>query len=56
MVQAEGDRLGCACPACGARCHACMGTKTLVPRDRLKTLAEDPRFRQYMEDDPIEPM
>jgi len=44
MIQAESDRLGCVCPECGARCADCLGTDTVVPRDRLAALAMDPRF------------
>ena len=44
MVQAESDHLGCVCPDCGARCTDCLGTDTVVSRDRLKSLAFDPRF------------
>ena len=44
MVQAESDLLGCVCPDCGYRCTDCLGTDTVVSRDRLKELAFDPRF------------
>jgi hypothetical protein len=44
MVQAESDRLGCVCPDCGARCNDCLGTDTVVQKDRLRDLAFDPRF------------
>ena len=44
MIQAESDRLGCVCPDCGYRCDDCLGTNTVVGRDRLKALASDPRF------------
>ena len=44
MIQAESDHLGCVCPECGYRCNDCLGTDTVVPRDRLKDLAFDPRF------------
>ena len=44
MIQAESDRLGCVCPDCGFRCTDCLGTDTVVSRDRLKDLAFDPRF------------
>lgn len=44
MVQAESDHLGCVCPDCGYRCADCLGTDTVVSRDRLKDLARDPRF------------
>ena len=34
----------CICPDCGYRCNDCLGTNTVVSRDRLKELAFDPRF------------
>ena len=44
MIQAESNRLGCVCPDCGYRCSDCLGTDTVVSRERLKELAFDPRF------------
>ena len=44
MVQADSDKLGCVCPDCGYRCNDCLGTNTVVSRESLKALAEDPRF------------
>jgi len=44
MVQAESAALGCVCPECGYRCRDCLGTDTVVPRDRIAALAADPRF------------
>mgnify|MGYP007056178547 CR=1 FL=1 len=44
MVQAESDHLGCVCPVCGYRCNDCLGTDTVVSRERLAELAFDPRF------------
>ena len=44
MIQAESDRLGCVCPDCGYRCNDCLGTDTVVSRDRISDLASDPRF------------
>jgi hypothetical protein len=44
MVQAESDHLGCVCPDCGYRCNDCLGTDTVVTKDRLRDLAFDPRF------------
>ena len=46
MIQTESERLGCACPECGYRCDDCLGTNTVVSRDRLRELAADPRFSQ----------
>ena len=44
MIQAESDRLGCVCPDCGYRCSDCLGTDTVVSRERIRELAFDPRF------------
>ena len=44
MVQAESAILGCVCTECGYRCTDCLGTDTVVPRDRIAALAMDPRF------------
>lgn len=44
MVQAESAALGCVCPECGYRCTDCLGTDTVVPRERVASLASDPRF------------
>ncbi len=44
MVQAESEHLGCVCPDCGNRCTDCLGTDTVVSRDRIQALAFDPRF------------
>lgn len=44
MIQTEGEEPGCVCPECGAKCTDCMGTDTVVGRDALKYLADDPRF------------
>ena len=37
MVHAEGQE-ACVCPECGHRCSACLGTNTVVSRERLKDL------------------
>lgn len=44
MIQAESDHLGCVCPDCGYRCGDCLGTNTVVSRERIASLAFDPRF------------
>lgn len=44
MIQAESDHLGCVCPVCGYRCSDCLGTDTVVDRQSLAALAQDPRF------------
>lgn len=42
MVHSEGLELGCVCPACGYRCKACLGTDSVIGRDSLKGIAENP--------------
>ena len=37
MVHAEGKEV-CVCPECGHRCSACLGTNTVVSREKLKDL------------------
>lgn len=44
MVQADSDKLGCVCTVCGYRCRDCLGTDTVVSREKLRSLAFDPRF------------
>ncbi len=44
MTHSEGLELGCVCPECGYRCKACLGTNSVLSRDALKNLANDPRF------------
>lgn len=44
MVHAESSRMGCVCPACGTRCTDCLGTDTLVSREQLRKLKDDPVF------------
>lgn len=42
MVHAESTHLGCVCPECNARCKACLGTNTVLTREQLKALKEEP--------------
>lgn len=44
MVQADSDIMGCVCPDCGYRCTDCLGTNTVVSRENLHRLINDPRF------------
>ena len=37
MIHAE-DKEVCVCPECGHRCSACLGTNTVVSREKLKDL------------------
>lgn len=42
MVHAESMHLGCICPECKSRCKACLGTNTVMSRESLKNLKNDP--------------
>lgn len=42
MVHSEGIELGCVCPECGYRCKACLGTDSVISRDSLKGIANNP--------------
>ena len=46
MNQSEGLELGCVCPSCGYRCKACLGTDSVVSRERLKDLALNAQLMQ----------
>ena len=45
MVHSEGPKMGCVCPECGVRCRDCLGTNTLVSREDLLRLKDDPVFQ-----------
>ena len=55
MTHSEGLELGCVCPECGYRCKACLGTNTVLSRDALKNLANDPRYKYELYNEPAEP-
>lgn len=42
MVHSESAELGCVCPDCRARCKACLGTNTVMSRDALRHLKDNP--------------
>ena len=42
MVHAESTHLGCVCPDCKSRCKACLGTNTVMSREALRNLKNDP--------------
>lgn len=42
MVHSEGLALGCVCPNCGYRCRACLGTDSVVSREGLKHIRDNP--------------
>ncbi len=45
MVHSEGLKMGCVCPDCGTRCTDCLGTNTLLSREQLLSLKNDPVFQ-----------
>ncbi|MCR5808794.1 MAG: endonuclease Q family protein [Clostridiales bacterium] len=42
MVQAEDGKLGCICPECFNRCRDCLGTDSVMSREELAAMKEDP--------------
>ena len=38
MIQSETDGMACVGPSCGYRCNACLGTGTVLSRERLEAL------------------
>ena len=58
MVQAEGIAPACACPDCGYRCNACMGTNTVLNREDIAGAAEALalRIRQAAENEESDDM
>ena len=54
MTHSESMELGCVCPECGYRCKACLGTNTVLSRDALKSLANNPAFLSNLFQEPEE--
>ena len=44
MIQSETEGMACVCPSCGYRCNACLGTDTVISRERLKALKDTDWF------------
>lgn len=42
MVQAEDGKLGCICPECFSRCRDCLGTDSVISREELAKMKENP--------------
>ena len=55
MIQSETDGMACVCPSCGYRCNACLGTSTVLSRERLQALRDTdwfaPRFDSPINDE-----
>lgn len=48
MIQADDLTLGCICPNCGERCTACLGTNTVISKEKFKELKNDSRFSDFI--------
>ena len=42
MSQSDDSHLGCVCPECGNRCTACLGTDSVMSRDSIRAMRDDP--------------
>ena len=48
MIQSDDSHLGCVCPECGARCTACLGTDSVISKDALKDLKNNPMLAEQL--------
>ena len=48
MAHAESMHLGCVCPDCGARCKACLGTNSVISREALRHMKENPALLESL--------
>lgn len=42
MIQSESSNFGCVCPECGTRCIVCLGTDSIINKDEIKLIKNDP--------------
>ncbi len=42
MVQSEDSHLGCVCTECGNRCTVCLGTNSVMNKEMIASLKNDP--------------
>lgn len=42
MIHSESSHLGCVCPECGNRCTACLGTDSIMDRERINSIKDNP--------------
>lgn len=50
MVHADGAHVGCVCPDCKYRCTACLGTNSVLSREALRHLKENPELARRVMD------
>jgi hypothetical protein len=55
MVQSEDSHLGCVCPECGSRCTACLGTNSVMSREAIASMKNDPFLAKMMLERIMEP-
>lgn len=55
MVHSESMELGCVCPECRSRCKACLGTNSVISRESLRNLKNDPFMLAQLFNEPEEP-
>lgn len=56
MIQSDDSHLGCVCPECGNRCVACLGTNTVMSRETILSIRNNPTIEsallgRFVEDD-----
>lgn len=55
MVQSDDSHLGCVCPECGSRCTACLGTNSVMSREAIASMKNDPFLAKMMLERIMEP-
>lgn len=48
MIQSDDAHLGCVCPECGSRCTACLGTDSVMSREAIEALKDDPMLAEML--------
>ena len=48
MVHHEAGLGECICPVCGYKCRDCLGMSTLITKEELEKLKDDPMFELEM--------
>lgn len=55
MIQSDDSHLGCVCPECGSRCTACLGTNSVMSKETIASIKDDPLFAKMLLERIMEP-
>lgn len=51
MIHADSMQTGCVCPDCGHRCRDCLGTNTVMSKEYIEMLRQNPSLWQREDED-----